>query len=1741
MLCGLLNSAPVNAQQIQSGTGAPAQNIEVSNGPRQFMVTVLVGAISSATLSITLPAGFEYVSGSATGASPLTVSETSVSAGTATLSLGSIPAAGTNATFTYQVRATCAAIGTAGNQASYILTPSGSSAQPERLSNAFNLTNAKINITNLANTPATAGVVGDSYTRSFRINNNGFGNIDTVYVTDLSGNGVAHLGHSVSASSGGSTVTADLISSTVSGSNTTYLYRFIISNSPQDNHLGQNEYFTFTQNLRIDACSNLNTSLNAWYGTGPNPVACAGQNDTQTTALAIDNSKQPALTIASVLATPTTCRGVATPQEFKVTNTGTAAAKDILLRLFHTNSTTSSLPGTATGFPQSSQKGYVPGSFKYRIGASGTYNTVPIDAASGVTITNQVNYTVSSCLNTTAPDRLDLVIPDLAVGQEIYFQYEEISCCYTECSSANDAGSMVRSRYSNQCGAQVGNTLNSGNAVNLRNNYFESGSLTEDFPTDIIPGNTYNLKWETTGINYPTTIYPLGSTVRYEVTLPAGLVYDGSAISMRTKDGTTATPASVSYTGNTLKIAFVTGTGGFTLANVHNKGILSVNGISLDCASAAGSVGNVNTKLFYKNASCSSCEQQVFCGDQSISLHCPAPCPAGMANNNFVVTRKNFNLPDNLNNGTANGSTLSGNVRTNWVSRGDTLSLIFHGTVLDGGVSAHNFKYGYARFTIPDATAQHFTALSATVKITDATGTVVKANLANYPVNYAANASNGSALVDYSIDKLVAAGVTGYSQFTDTDKVTITVMLKVTNGIGGQLSSPTVSTDFYLSDAANPSGSVASDKWSCDNFSGTFTLLGMMPYSFGAQTMSGQECSTITATGSLGYVVGANVNNGGPGINFYTDEFRRLGVPGNYTITVPAGYNLESITFSYIRGGSNYSQVTSSVVNPVADGIAGQVYTYNMRKLFTDQGGSWPLPDEGFYVNFSAVLRPTCEAPATAILPFSLQILPGTDMKETLPPAGFTPSVSNNLSLVKSNLVVNAASPVQTVTGNTVTWEVQIANTQPGTSPNIWMAENNGTTNGLTIQSVEPITAFGGAVSGAAFSPTAGIYQLGTYGQESRYYRVTATFTNCDQDVMPMAVGYVCGNYPASVDAALCKNITNLTVIPTDAALQVSLTGQPAPTYPDYAGAVTGTNDLCEQLEYTAEVKNPAQGTAYDLKFTVAKPGGVAYVANSYQLSPAISPASVSLAAVNNDAAYVSETATELIFTIPASVVASLPYNQGYTIRYRVKTVACDFVSGTKMSLQAKGKNGCGSATTGTQQQTQTIRIKGENPNPNSYTISSLVSAPIQACSTASTSYTFTAVNNGPVATYAGETVRIALPKPLTFGNTVTGINNFPSGATPVPTSDATHHYYTWTLPAGVPSGATISFSANIVAVQPELLSCGVFPISELIAYTFTSSCVPSGTVCLGSLQTEGQNTATTVAVTKPDLEITGFTGAQNAARTLTGTLTLVNHSTDPGDAMPQDAVLTIYKDTNGNSVIDGGDTQIGTQAVTIQAGAAQTINYNVATTYVGNLCPALVALDVECACTAPAVFLYTGCEVPMPVTLKEFEAREWETGVKLSWTTSTESNSAKFQTQRSEDAQDWVDIGTLKAAENSATDRSYSFIDHAPLPGSNYYRLQMVDMDKTFAYSRIAIVKIDAATGRLLYPNPVLESATLDLGDKQIATQLEVINSKGVTVISVNRPVGSSINMSGLASGMYVVKVKLTTGKVLYQKLMKK
>jgi len=107
----------------------------------------------------------------------------------------------------------------------------------------------------------------------------------------------------------------------------------------------------------------------------------------------------------------------------------------------------------------------------------------------------------------------------------------------------------------------------------------------------------------------------------------------------------------------------------------------------------------------------------------------------------------------------------------------------------------------------------------------------------------------------------------------------------------------------------------------------------------------------------------------------------------------------------------------------------------------------------------------------------------------------------------------------------------------------------------------------------------------------------------------------------------------------------------------------------------------------------------------------------------------------------------------------------------------------------------------------------------------------------------------------------------------------------------------------------------------------------------------------------------------------------------------------------------------------------------------------------------------------PLPVELLTFEVTAATGKVDLMWATGSERGTSHFVVERSRDAADWMELSSMAAAGESHELRVYSSTDESPLHGTAFYRLLMVDLDGSFAYSEVRHVEMRARYR--VVPNP--------------------------------------------------------------------
>lgn len=141
-----------------------------------------------------------------------------------------------------------------------------------------------------------------------------------------------------------------------------------------------------------------------------------------------------------------------------------------------------------------------------------------------------------------------------------------------------------------------------------------------------------------------------------------------------------------------------------------------------------------------------------------------------------------------------------------------------------------------------------------------------------------------------------------------------------------------------------------------------------------------------------------------------------------------------------------------------------------------------------------------------------------------------------------------------------------------------------------------------------------------------------------------------------------------------------------------------------------------------------------------------------------------------------------------------------------------------------------------------------------------------------------------------------------------------------------------------------------------------------------------------------------------------------------------------------------------------------------------------------------------------------------------LQWTTTAEINGSHFDLQRSTDGRGFVTAGRVEARGQATGTLAYTFVDNEALPGDNYYRLVMTDLDGSFAFSETRLVTLTGQeAGILAYPNPAGDFLNFTA---PFTGSIRVYDATGRELIQQTNVDNGRLNVRQLLPGQYWVKV---------------
>lgn len=179
---------------------------------------------------------------------------------------------------------------------------------------------------------------------------------------------------------------------------------------------------------------------------------------------------------------------------------------------------------------------------------------------------------------------------------------------------------------------------------------------------------------------------------------------------------------------------------------------------------------------------------------------------------------------------------------------------------------------------------------------------------------------------------------------------------------------------------------------------------------------------------------------------------------------------------------------------------------------------------------------------------------------------------------------------------------------------------------------------------------------------------------------------------------------------------------------------------------------------------------------------------------------------------------------------------------------------------------------------------------------------------------------------------------------------------------------------------------------------------------------------------------------------------------------------------------------------------------------------------------------IVTGDKGPLPIELTSFDARTFAKGVELLWSTSREENFDGFSLERAEGDGIFSEIA-WKSGTGGTEQEEYAYRDETAIENKQYYyRLKSVDIDGSFAYTKIVEITVNNSGFDIgeIFPNPVTDQIIrLNI----TATEPETVNlllfsSVGQLVHEERKPMAigtNSIEISfpELTPGAYFLKVQ--------------
>lgn len=1450
--------------------------------------------LKNISVNVSMPSGVDYVPGSILGAGEQNITALN----SPIFSIDSIQAS-TFDTLTFNVFSTCATLpfldsgGVAKNTIRVDYTANGYNFYDVKTIEPYNIEAPNLSITQITN-QTYSGSVGDSYQRCITIVNGGTGALKNFTLEETHGLGVDIANISI----GNWTSSAGLETINFNGAHFATI-------GDGDALFETGESIVICEDITLIDCKDNLSEYLAFWGCGGN--VCQSSFET---ANAFFPGIVPTL-VTSTTSSSSLCFTDANTQSITIRNDGPGNAVDVLIDIRQANYNYSDLDISSL----------------IMIDALGDSNAIIPDS-----LYNKANSTVSCLSNPKSGFKIR--IPSILVGDSITLFWDVYNCCKTSCGSKNYGGWSHTVSYKNSCGGYYTNGTKTGRTYGTtRANIVDNAN-----PGSLVDGDAGTFSYLVNEFSVARLGTNTNGFFRIEFTKSPCISYTGN-LKFTNAAGTFSWNADSSYqTSNKIVGIFEA-----PIPTNFARGLLSFD-YAVSCAGCSGGTSSIGLDIFYVPDTNCGCELHMICTSFApMNIFCPDEegCE-GFLIKKYSYERLNFDNPDYDENGLPDNNLAAhkDSVEKRKIIYGDTVISVITGKVLSD--TTWDYLYGVSNIDNKD----YLSLLSADLTIVDSSGNTYVYNNMPYSINNI-SATEEEYLFDFTVDTLSKYGVLPIGfKYRRQDSVALVLKYFAENNTSGNLRNISNTVRIYLSDIVNPVSDT--NKFDCYEPLGNIVSVNHYITLSGGTDYKIKTCENLLLRMNYYFSVGPCCNNYNGG-NIFKKEYRNFSTLQTMGLRIPSGYN---VIFSRIRenrtrgtGGGSWSAY--KYITPISN--INDSITFKLDSvLYTPFGGPAYPSDEGFYGTLDVMLEPTCAALSDTITKVPYWVTFDQDFN------GIPLNSSKNynrptVQFTAPTLILQAVNPSLVTPDNTVTWTLLIDNlSNTSFAPNLWFRKAN--TSGVNIVSIYDVKNNRYLNTNAA-----GIFLSDTVlTGENRQFKVTATFTSCNQDSILLDMGWSCQGFPTSVADIDCDPLSiKLSVTPLLGALETKVINQ------------SDTIDLCDTAFFMYEATSIQRGTVYELEFSSLLPAGLTIVPGSSYLSLFDTLSFVNI----NDPVNVFGTKwkwslynnSQYLDTNGLKGILNPTINKCY-IKFKAITT-CGFASGNTFKSEFFGKSSCGMPTNIASVGTEPLNINSATPAYSS-TID-IRTTYLTPCLN-NTYVELAIVNNGPDSTFLSDSITVQLPNNIDYvPSSFTGIYNAPN-PTHSYSTDGFDDFYKWGGINRIPPGDSVVFSFYINA-NPSDVNCDVFSIRVFNESFGSSYCDITNSFC--SISTIIEDTSKNVFTYKAYLNILnqqGYAEYYNDSSEI-GYINFDIFNSGEEIRNTINTYVNFYFDADNNGVFSASDIWISTDTIFDSIPSVSTYNYS--TNLIipsGQSCNIIAVIDTSdnpCTCV-PSQAL-----IPLPYT----------------------------------------------------------------------------------------------------------------------------------------------------------------------------